>query len=210
MDHEAATGRVAWGRAVGVAVALSVVVVTVLLAFLWPIVDGRPEGCAGRHLRSVADRGRVRVAGAEVFAFTEVADRDAAVAAIESRELYGALLLDPTGPEVLVSSAANAAVAQQLGALAGVLQQQLNRASGRSGRGDGERCRAAGVDGFARGRAHRILVPAPDRRAPRRCRRSALVVTGVWRRLVSVVVYAGVAGFSVTAVTATVARHPAG
>jgi hypothetical protein len=201
VDHEAATGRAAWGRAVGVAVALSVVVVTVLLAFLWPIVTADPKdvpiGISGPS--QIVDGFESQAP--EVFAFSEVANRDAAVAAIESREIYGALILDPAGPEVLVSSAANAAIAQQLSAIAPVLQQQLAAAAppnvqievtltdvvplaSTDSRGAG--LAASSFPLLIGGILGGVVI--------------GLLVTGVWRKLVSVVVYAGVAGFSVTAV----------
>lgn len=193
MDHEAATGRVAWGRAVGVAVALSVVVITVLLAFLWPIVTADPKdvpiGISGPS--QLVDGFESQAP--DVFAFTEVDDRAAAVAAIEAREFYGALLLAPTGPEVLIASAANPAVAQQLGSVGAVLQQQFGvpvtvtdvvPLASTDSRGAG--LTACSFPLLIGGLIGGVVI--------------SLVVPGVWRRLVSVVVYAGVAGFSVTAV----------
>src|SRR5690606_27938188 len=63
-----------------------------------------------------------------VFDLRTVADRDAAVAAIEARELYGAVLLGER-PEVLTASAASPVVAQQLTALASQLEARANAAA---------------------------------------------------------------------------------
>jgi hypothetical protein len=209
-DTDMDTGRQAWGKAVGVAVALSAVIVTVLLAFLWPIVTASPKDVPIGISGPAAIVQQFESQAPDVFALVEVQDRGAAVAAIESRQLYGALLLDPTGPEVLVSSAASPLIAQQLRAVAPVLQQQFNAAA------------AAQAQIGASGALPAILVDvtdvvplaSTDQRGAGLAASSfpliiggllggvviALVVAGAWRRLVSVVVYSGVAGFAITAV----------
>ena len=63
-----------------------------------------------------------------VFEVTTVDDRDAAVAAIESREVYGAIVLGAQ-PEVLTSSAASPVAAQALGAVGAQVQGQLQQAA---------------------------------------------------------------------------------
>ena len=63
-----------------------------------------------------------------LFEVTTVDDRDAAVAAIESREVYGAIVLGAQ-PEVLTSSAASTVAAQALGAVGAQLQGRLQQAA---------------------------------------------------------------------------------
>ena len=57
---------------------------------------------------------------------SEIDSRDEAVSQIESRELYGAILLD--GPEVLVATAASPVSAQALRGVATQLQAQITEA----------------------------------------------------------------------------------
>ena len=148
-----------WGKAIGIGIALSAVIVTVLLAFLWPIVTASPKDVPIGIAGPAAVVSQFESQAPDVFALTEVDDQDAAVTAIEHRELYGALILDPTGPEVLVSSAASPVIAQQLdGARAGAAGaaergsggavravRRSRRSAHDHGRGHG--CRAPGVHG---------------------------------------------------------------
>lgn len=194
-DRSVLTGntRHAWGRAVGIGVALAAVIVTVLLAFLWPIVTASPKdvpiGIAGPT--AVVDGFETNAP--DVFAFTAVDDREAAIAAIESRKVYGAVLLDPSGPEVLVASAANPAVAQQLAAFAPLLGQQLGAPvevtevvplAETDERGAG--LSASSFPLIIGGLLGGVAI--------------SFAVAGVWRRLVSLLVYGLVAGFAIAAV----------
>ncbi len=171
-----------WGKAIGIGIALSAVIVTVLLAFLWPIVTASPKDVPIGIAGPAAVVSQFESQAPDVFALTEVDDQDAAVTAIEHRELYGALILDPTGPEVLVSSAASPVIAQQLTALAPVLQQQLNAAAAAQFAQSGapgapptitvevtDVVPLASTDERGAGLAASSL-PLHDRRAARRCR----------------------------------------
>jgi hypothetical protein len=120
-----------WGRVAGIGVVLAAVVALIVLAFSWPNVTAEPKnvplaivGPAAQvePLESALDE---RAPG--LFAVTTVDDRDAAVAAIESRDVYGAILLGPDA-EVLTASAGSPIVAQQLTAFASVLEGQLQAA----------------------------------------------------------------------------------
>ncbi len=121
------------GRLLGAAGLMAVVVAVIVLAFSWPAVTSEPKdlplAISGPDA-SVAQVETAIDAKAEgAFALERVDDRDAAVAAIERREAYGAIVLGaaPTdAPEVLTSSAANITVAQTLTALAGQLQAQID------------------------------------------------------------------------------------
>jgi hypothetical protein len=120
-----------WGRVVGVGVALAAVVALIVLAFSWPNVTAEPKNLP---LAVVGPETQVDALGSALderaeglFDVTVVDDRDAAVAALETREAYGAILLGQE-PEVLTASAASPLVAQQLTAFASVLQGQLQAA----------------------------------------------------------------------------------
>ncbi|HYP73724.1 MAG TPA: hypothetical protein VEP72_06495 [Microbacterium sp.] len=121
------------GRVVGLALALAVVVGVIVLAFAWPSVTAEPHdlpvAIAGPAASVAAVEDALDDKQPDVFAFVEVDDRDAAVAAIEQREVYGALVLsDQSGiaPEVLTSSAANLAVSQLLTGVGSALEAQIN------------------------------------------------------------------------------------
>jgi hypothetical protein len=102
-----------------VVVGLTTLLTVLLVAFAWPpselaprdlpiAVAGPPDGAD--QVASTIDR----VAGDGAFDVAEVTSRDAAVAAVEDREVYGAVVLSPSGPETLVASAASPVVAQML------------------------------------------------------------------------------------------------
>jgi hypothetical protein len=104
-------------------VALLTAVLTVLLiAFAWPATRSKardvPIGVAG-PAAAIAPLGaelKQNVPGA--FELHVYDDRAAAVAAIQDREVYGAIVAGPSGPEMLTASAGSPAVAQILGQLA--------------------------------------------------------------------------------------------
>lgn len=121
-----------WARVVAIPVALTVAVTVILLAFLWPALTSEPKDLPIAAAGPSAQVDQL-VAGIEqnaggVFAVSTVDDRDAAVAAIESREVYGAIVLGPQ-PEVLTSSAASPVAAQALAGVAAQLQGQLQQAA---------------------------------------------------------------------------------
>lgn len=117
-----------WRRLLGVGLALSAVVTLLALAFLWPSAASRtrdlPLAVAGPPA-AVAQVGAAleeRAPGA--FDVVAAADRADAVALVESRDVYGAIVLGGR-PEILTATAGSAVVAQQLGALAPALGEQL-------------------------------------------------------------------------------------
>ncbi|MDE0546706.1 ABC transporter permease [Microbacterium sp. C7(2022)] len=122
-----------WGRLPIIAIAISFIVGMVLLAFSWPAVTAEPHdlpiGVVGTsdQIEQVTDAIDEQSGGA--IALAEYEDRDAAVDAIEQREVYGAIVLpgEPTAaPEVLTASAASTAVAQMLDGIATAQQQQID------------------------------------------------------------------------------------
>jgi hypothetical protein len=120
------------GRAIGLGVGLAAAVAVVLIAFLWPIVTSSPRslpiGIVGPSAQVDQLEAALDERAPDAFDVSALDDRDAAVEAIESREVYGAIVLDPQSPEVLTASAASPPVAQQLSGFAPALQAQLTAA----------------------------------------------------------------------------------
>jgi hypothetical protein len=120
-----------WSRAVGLGVVLAAVVGLIVLAFSWPNVTAEPKNLplavVGPDAQVSELEGALDQRADGLFDVTVVDDRDAAVAAIEARAVYGAILLG-TDAEVLTASAASPLVAQQLSGFAAALQGQLQAA----------------------------------------------------------------------------------
>ena len=130
MAHsDAPTERTPIGRVIGLALALAAVVSIIVLAFAWPAVTAEPKdlpiAISGPAEAVAAAEAAVDAQQPGAIAFDEVADRDAAVAAIESRDVYGAIVLGAE-PEVLTSSASSLPVTQLLGNLANGLEEGVN------------------------------------------------------------------------------------
>jgi len=183
-----------------------VVVAVIVLAFSWPNVTAEaknlPVAIAG-PAPAVADAtAGVDKATGGAIAFTEVADRDAAVRGIERRDVYGAIVLGKE-PEVLTSSAASPVVAQMLTGVAAQLQQQAAAAATAAGapastvtvtdvvpllktdpRGAG--MIAAALPLVLGGMLGGIAI--------------SVAISGVRRRLVALTTYSVVAGLAITAI----------
>jgi len=120
-----------WPVAVVIGVIGSLVVALVVLAFLWPTKSSAPHhlpvGIAGPASAVDAFEAALAAGGGDDLELIEVSDRSAAVAQIDARETYGAIVFREAGlaPEVLTAPAASAAAAQLLGGIAGQLQAQL-------------------------------------------------------------------------------------
>ncbi|MEJ3405112.1 ABC transporter permease [Rathayibacter sp. YIM 133350] len=118
-----------WARAIGIAVGASLIVAVVVLAFLWPSITS--------SIKSFP----IAVTGdaTQVSSFTEALDKNAegrfdvttldsrseAVDRIESRDIYGAVVLGQK-PEVLTASAGGTVQTQVMGQLQSQLQMQVN------------------------------------------------------------------------------------
>ena len=111
--------RLVIGLIVGVVAAQALM----LLAFAWPASNGGPRevpiavagppeavGQIEQGLASVPGRD----ADVPAFEVVRVEDEAAATEAIRDREVYGAVVAGPTGPHLLVASAASPAVSQML------------------------------------------------------------------------------------------------
>ncbi|UAJ81597.1 ABC transporter permease [Leifsonia sp. ZF2019] len=207
-------------RSVVLAVGAAAAVLVVLLAFLWPTVTSSvkdlPIAIAGGSAQVAQVEKQLESSADGVFDITTAATRDDAVKLIETREVYGAIVLGDT-PEVLTASANGAAVSQLLGQVAATIQTQANAQAA-----------AAVQQAIAAGKAPAgtvaptitvtvtdvVPLSADDARGLGLSVSSfplvlggmlggiliSLLVAGSWRRLVAVVVYAVVGGLGVTAV----------
>src|SRR5688500_12323271 len=96
-QSDATTARTPIGRVIGLALALAAVVSIIVLAFAWPAVTAEPKdlpiAISGPAEAVAAAEAAVDEQQPGAIAFVEVDDRDAAVAAIESRDVYGAIVL---------------------------------------------------------------------------------------------------------------------
>jgi hypothetical protein len=121
-----------WSRVIAIPVALTIAVSVILLAFLWPALTSEvhdlPLAAAGPAEQLDQLTAGIDQNAPGVFDITTVDDRDAAVAAIEHRDVYGAIVLGQQ-PEVLTSSAASPLAAQALAGVAAQLQGQLQQAA---------------------------------------------------------------------------------
>ncbi|MDR2974990.1 MAG: phage protease [Propionibacteriaceae bacterium] len=112
-----------------IALLAALIVGLIVSAFGWPAATARPHGLPAGILGPTEAVDALTSALAEQdpapLTLTTVADREAAITAIETRELYGAILLGDQ-PEVLIDSASGAAPTQALRAIATQLQAQID------------------------------------------------------------------------------------
>ena len=183
------------GRTVGLAVAAAGVICLLLLAFAWPSVTSDPHdipvGIVATDEQLAQVGGQVNDQTGGVIALERYADRDAAIAGIQAREVYGALVLaDPSAgapSEMLTATAANAAIAQMLQGIAGQVQAQVTDVvplSSDDPRGAG--LAAAALPLVMGGMVGAILI--------------STAVQGAGRRFVALVAYAVVAGLALAAI----------
>ncbi len=111
--------------AAGIALALTVLLAGMLALFAWPAARSAPADLpivlAGPAPLTAQVSAALDQARPGAFSVTTVATRDDAVSAIREQRAYGALVLGPTGAEVLTASARSPVVAQLLGQLGGQL-----------------------------------------------------------------------------------------
>jgi len=198
-----------WKRIAGIGMVLAVVVSIMVMAFAWPSVTSAvksvPLAVAGPDAAVQQVEAALAESAPDTFAFVDASDRGAAVSQIETREVYGAIILGDS-PEVLTSSAASPIVSQLLTGLAPKLAAQLNAALA-----------AQGVT-----LAEPVSVPATDvvplaETDPRGAGLTAaafpltlggmlggilasILIVGAWRRVVAIAVYVVVAGFSLAGI----------
>jgi hypothetical protein len=130
--HQPESARAAWARVVALPIALTIAVSVIVLAFLWPALSSEPRDlpvvAAGPDAQVTALRDGIDEHAPGIVTITPVDGRAAAVAAIEHREAYGAVVLGQQ-PEVLTSSAASPIAAQALSGIAAQVQGMLQQAA---------------------------------------------------------------------------------
>ncbi|TQL55732.1 hypothetical protein [Subtercola boreus] len=171
-----------------------------MLAFSWPSVTSSvknlPLAVAGPESAVSQVESALSTASPGTFAFVGADDRAGAVSKIESREVYGAIVLD-SAPEVLTSSAASPVVSQLLTGLAPKLQAQLSAAA-----------TAAGGSAVTVAVTDVVPLAASDPRGSGLTAAAfpltlggmlggilaTILIVGAWRRVVAITVYVVVAG----------------
>jgi hypothetical protein len=111
--------RSSWAHVAGATLGLSALLSLLVIAFAWPAANTEPNEVpvavvAPGPAAAEVEQGLSR-AGADAFNISRLEDRGAALTAIEEREVYGAIVVGPGGPEILTASAASPAVARMLG-----------------------------------------------------------------------------------------------
>jgi hypothetical protein len=121
-----------WGFAVVFGLAGSLIVGLVVLAFVWPIATASaknlPVAISGPAASVRAIEQAIDDKASGVIDFQSVDSRDAAIAKIKDRSVYGAIILPSAqgeSPEVLTASAASTAATQLLSGIGTQLQAQL-------------------------------------------------------------------------------------
>jgi hypothetical protein len=198
-----------WRRLLIAGVGLAAVVSVIVIAFLWPTITSSvkslPIGVVGPAAVTSQLEDALDEKSPGTFAFTEADDRAAAVELIESRAVYGAIVLGDS-PEILTASAGSPVVSQLLGSLAPALQGQLTAAALAQGIPLASPIVVAVTD----------VVPlaSTDPRGAGLTSASfplvlggmlggiaiSIAVVGVWRRVTAVLVYAAVAGLGLAGI----------
>lgn len=198
-----------WPRLLIAGIGLAAVVGVIVIAFLWPTVTSSVKSLPIGIVGPSAATGQLEQALDEkspgTFAFAGAGDRAEAVELIETRAVYGAIVLGEK-PEVLTASAGSPVVAQLLGSLAPALQAQLTAAAAAQGIPLASPIVVAVTD----------VVPlaSTDPRGAGLTSSSfplvlggmlggiaiSIAVVGVWRRVTAVVVYSAVAGLGLAGI----------
>jgi len=200
-----------WSRVAVIGIGASLLVGVFVLAFSWPSVTssvhGIPLVVSGEGTAADTVAAQLEASASEQFDITRVATRDDAQALIESRDAFGAVVLDDPVPEVLTASANGVVVSQVFSALAAQLQTSFAQQLGSQGVAPdavpeitvtdvvplaSTDSRGAGLTTLAfplviGGMIGGVAV--------------SLLVAGVWRRVAAVTIYAVSAGIVVVAVS---------
>ncbi|MCW3492467.1 hypothetical protein [Microbacterium sp. SSM24] len=124
--------RTTWSVAALFGVIGALVVAVVVMAFVWPAATSQPQnlpvGIAGPAEAVSMVEGKLAEQDPAPFALQAVDSRDEAVDLIETRQIYGAILLGDQ-PEVLVATAASPVAAAALRGVATQLQSQIDSAA---------------------------------------------------------------------------------
>lgn len=122
----------ALGRAAGLGVLLALVVGVMLTAFAWPAVSTAPRDLPVAVVGPAVAQVTAALAQAQpgALAVVPMADEAAARAAIESRDVVGALVLGPTGVTVLTAPGGGQSVATLLEGVGDAVGAQVLAAQG--------------------------------------------------------------------------------
>lgn len=173
-----------WPRAVAIALAGSAALAVVVLAFLWPSVTSKAGNVP---VAVVGDSVAVSSQMPGTFEVSSVPDRETAVEQIQSRDVYGAIVLGPT-PEVLTASANGTVVSQMFTGVAsslGTTATDIVPLASTDSRGAG--LSAMGFPLVIGGIIGGVII--------------SMTVVGVWRRLLATAVYGVGAGIVVVLIT---------
>src|SRR3954470_8788432 len=125
-----------WGFSILFGVVGALIVGLVVLAFVWPVATASakdlPIAIAGPSAQVAAVEKAVNESASGAIDFHAVTDRDAAVARIKNRSVYGAIVLGQR-PEVLTASAGSPVITQLLSGAAAQLQKGLAQQVAASG-----------------------------------------------------------------------------
>lgn len=174
----------AWPRAVAIALAGSAALAVVVLAFLWPSVTSKVQEVP---VAVVGDNPALTSQLSSTFDVSTVADRVTAVAQIQAREVYGAVIAGPT-PEVLTASANGTVVSQMFTGIASTLNTTVTdvvplASSDARGAGLSAMAFPLVIGGIVGG----VII--------------SMLVKGMWRRLLATAVYGVGAGIVVVGIT---------
>jgi len=196
-----------WARVGAVVLVAGLALTVLVLAFTWPTKTAEPRNfplaVAGPEQVTSTIAEQLEATG--TFDVVEVPDREAAVALVHEREIYGAVVLSPAAPpEVLIASAAGPSTVQVLNGLAAQLEAQATEqmqgqaqptvtitdlvplaADDRTGAGLGVTALPLAFGGILGG----VL--------------TSLALAGVWRKLIGVLAYGAVGGLLVTLILHT-------
>lgn len=130
------TTHTPWPRVTALTAAASVIIATVVLAFLWPLKTSSPQhlpvSITGPAPAVTAMQDAVITNTPDTFEFVAATDRNDAVHQIKTRETYGAVVLvaPDQAPEILTAPAGSPAASGMLTVLGAQLQAQLSAAAG--------------------------------------------------------------------------------
>jgi hypothetical protein len=128
----AGTGRtVGWRQLPVLVLGLTGLLAVMLTAFMLPTLNSGPQdvpiAIAGAHDDAAQVAGQLEQAEPGAFDVRLLPDAEAATAAIDAREVYGAVVVSNTAPEILVASTASTQIANALRNLAPALADESPR-----------------------------------------------------------------------------------
>ncbi|MEL5990259.1 ABC transporter permease [Microbacterium phosphatis] len=192
---------------------LSAVVCLVVLAFSWPTATLNPKdvpiAISGPSEALAPVEQAINEQADGMFELVEVTDRDEAVQQIKTRQVYGAIILDQE-PEVLTASAAGSATSAIMTQLHTQLQTMAQQQAAAAAQAAG----ATDVPEITVPLTDIVPLVETDTRGVGLASAAlplvfggmiggigiAFAVTGAWRRVVSLVVYAVVGGIAIAGI----------